>query len=165
MQIMDMFTENNIKLIKKNSLLCCIILFVWTPTFGQSLIIDLGKYSRFCGVVFTEEYKVPFKLEAKGRFTPSKKDIVLAENILVEETHYSKRELRKFRRQYVGYINNEGDRIININLLKTFGSRKKDDLYYYDRENEYIVGFGEIFEKNTDYQEINLSKLKVEEKD
>lgn len=86
------------------------------------------KTSRFDGVVFTENY---ISFYQGQKFTPENEDIDRVENALRNdlETVNSQRinqtgrnpiihqNLSKYRRQYFGYVDQNGDRIIHVNCF------------------------------------------------
>ena len=91
------------------------------------------KSNNFRGTIFTSSYSNSFFIPASDtlkRFTPTKEDIVLAETILknqIEKVNASRmnqfgrrqyihKNLNKYFRQYVGLINEQGNRVIHINL-------------------------------------------------
>ncbi|UOQ96094.1 hypothetical protein MUN81_12585 [Hymenobacter sp. 5317J-9] len=101
-------------------------------TKNQTLIGLKG--SNFKGTIFTKEY--PFQLlfvsdiDSIQRFTPSLEDVGIAENLLRQQLKTINklrpnqqagnpvlhRNLPKYFRQYVGFIDKNGDKIIHINF-------------------------------------------------
>lgn len=86
----------------------------------------------FTGYIFNENHFVLMSIEnQKMRYTPNKKDILNAEKLLKGNLKCKNSEqanqkngcpvihknLKKYIRQYVGFINTEGEKIIWINFL------------------------------------------------
>ena len=100
----------------------------------------------FVGYIFNENHFVLMTIEnQKTRYTPNKVDILILEQILKnklrcensEQTNQNNecpvinKNLKNYVRQYVGFINTEGEKIIWINFLwkKHFDeSRLKKDI-------------------------------------
>ncbi|NDV69314.1 hypothetical protein [Dysgonomonas sp. 25] len=111
-------------------LLICSLLKAQEPTV---FIKNRG----YVGYIFPKEYFVPEyeKIEGK-RYTPNIDEIHLAESILRDsidvemekylshpyllngEPRLTRKMLNKYKRQYAGYLTDEGDVIIWINLLR-----------------------------------------------
>lgn len=87
--------------------------------------------NRFKGTIFTHSYSQPLfsSFEGRPRFTPSKEDIALAEAVLraqirkVNDRHlnqlgrrqYIENNLDNYFRQYVGFFNEQGERVVYMN--------------------------------------------------
>ncbi|WP_143305463.1 hypothetical protein [Chitinophaga vietnamensis] len=82
----------------------------------------------YIGYVFNEHYDVRYNLSedsATGRFTPTKEEIELVEKVLREKLpaiDYSKKpmvskNLHKYIRQYFGFINAKGEKVIWVNSV------------------------------------------------
>lgn len=96
---------------------------------GQEIATEI-KEKHFKGYVFPKVYEpIVFKLiDVKARYCPTIEDIKNAELILREniDNLISKgngkikgKNLKKYTRQYLGYINNEDEVIIYINFIYT----------------------------------------------
>jgi len=84
--------------------------------------------NNFEGVIFSDKEISGF-LFTKGnkKFTPTENDIIKAERLttlsldtikdVTNQKVYIKRHLKKYLRQYFGYINENGERIISINFF------------------------------------------------
>ena len=97
------------------------------------------KEKGFEGYIFPKEYAlvVPFD-NMKDRYTPTRQDIFNAELIVkkqlatlnkpltnqVNGCPIIHKELKKYKRQYVGFINSEGDSIVWMNFI--WGKRISD---------------------------------------
>lgn len=84
----------------------------------------------YSGYAFNKEHFIFMSIDnQKGRYTPTSRDIKLIEKILkdsiggiLKKHKYSSvsinsYSLKKYKRQYVGFINNNGDVVIWINFL------------------------------------------------
>ena len=96
---------------------------------------------------------MPFAVNLKERFNPSDEDVKTGK-VIVQE--FSVFKLRKCIRQYVGYIDSSGNKILVVNMLKDLGV-KKNRLYYKNWDREFVLGFGQIYERNTLAHRINLT--------
>jgi len=103
-------------------------------TFQTSDTNKIGvKSNKFRGTIFKNSYVNIFPIpsnDTSKRFTPTKEDIALAENILKEQItkantprinqlgrrQHIDENLNKYFRQYIGIINEQGDRVVHINL-------------------------------------------------
>lgn len=105
------------------------------------------------------------------RFTPTIEQVNEAEKMLGEQIHilfqsdvrlkyvdripnYPK-EFRKWNRQYFGYINSHGEKLVVIHLLN-FTNKRKARSNFPSWNKEFIVGFGEFYEKNVRLYQYNL---------
>lgn len=95
-------------------------------------LIGCSKGKSLLTVAFPASYEIPYQVSNHDqRFTPSVNEIDLAEKILIEQlrglnqNRFNQgigcpaidKKLNKYARQYVGYINKEGERIIWINAV------------------------------------------------
>jgi hypothetical protein len=103
-------------------------------TFQTSDTNKIGvKSNKFRGTIFTNRYSsIPLTSDTDTlqRFTPTKEDVVLAEAILNEQIlklntprlnqfrrrQFIDKNLNKYFRQYVGLIDEQGNRVVYINL-------------------------------------------------
>ena len=119
------------------------------------------------GVVFTSEYTPNFRPQVGVKiFTPSKNDIFRAEEILLTRFNTdvnwtkkktpAKKKFWKYNRQYLGVLTKKGEKKIIIQLLNFKCKRKAQDNFPNWR-NEYVIGFGEYYEKNTLRLEANIT--------
>lgn len=105
--------------------LFCLILII---SYNSRFISGNG----FSGYIFDENHEVMFSAgDSNKRYTPSDKDIHLAEDILKRQIKSANRELLnqnggcpvihenldKYIRQYVGFINAKGEKVIYINFV------------------------------------------------
>jgi hypothetical protein len=90
------------------------------------------KGNGFIGYIFNEKHFILLSIEnQKKRYTPSREDILNVEQLLKDKLKCENSELinqknscpvihknlKKYVRQYVGFINTDGEKIIWINLL------------------------------------------------
>lgn len=107
-----------------------IFLIISLFSFGHPSFYVKGKC--YTGYVFDKEHFVFMTVESsERRFTPSTNDISLVENVLKENISKLNiklinqpkdfpvihKNLKKYIRQYVGFINNSNEKIIWINFL------------------------------------------------
>jgi hypothetical protein len=114
-----------------------ILLFISVATFGQvtkkvSEQTTLVNGERFKGVIFSADYELPiFDHADKSRFTPIVEEVMKFEKELerrIKEInknrpnqgrHYGPiidKNLSKYSRQYAGFINDKGERMIHAGL-------------------------------------------------
>lgn len=107
--------------------------------YSQSPVYIKGK--GYDGYIFPKEYSIWGFPPEKGRYTPSIEDIAQVEKVLkdsissdyvkLNQAAYrkppiNKKTLKKYVRQYVGYLTDDNDVIISINLFKK-GSVENQD--------------------------------------
>ena len=115
----------------KNLFLVVIFLIMSNYVYSQEVVYVKGK--NYEGYIFSKEYLILGFPSEKDRYTPSPEDITQAEKILKNSinTDYVKdnqkqyikppinnKTLKKYVRQYVGYLTEEGEIIIHIYLNK-----------------------------------------------
>ncbi len=150
-------------------------------------VIEIKEFYTGRGVIFDKSEPYPFKdLDYKEPYTPTIEDIKNAEiflfnnyydyrvkilshfnydKVLIEKLVKSKykeskkvqKKFCKFNRQYTGYINSSNDTIIYIGLLN-FSNRKRAEHHFENWEKQILVGFGDFYEKNQEFYNINISK-------
>lgn len=146
-------------------------------TFQTSDTNKIGvKSKNFRGTIFKSAYSQEKLLivptdSVLSKFTPTKEDIELAETILKEQIKkvnnprinqfekrlYIDKNLNKYFRQYVGFINEKGDRVIHINLYWdrfTIFDRLKG---YWDDRLEYTSDFSMPLDGGSRYWNINVN--------
>lgn len=98
---------------------------------GYSQESTLVKGKGYTGYAFNKEHFVFMSIDnQKERYTPTKEDIMQIEKILKDSinsvlkkqkycnTSINRNTLKKYKRQYVGFITKNGDVVIWINLLR-----------------------------------------------
>jgi len=126
-------------------------------------VIEPKEYYVGKGIIFHETYDPHILLkDAKKRFTPNDSLIIRSEKILLEQYSTVKQVksakfLKKYNRQYIGYINTNGDKVVLIQLLKIKSQSKMNDKFL-NWQNEYIVGFGTFYERNTERYIVNIKQ-------
>lgn len=71
-----------------------------------------------------------------------------------------RKHYRKYNRQYIGYSTTAGDTIVLINLLN-FSKKGKAKKMFPTWKQEFVIGFGEFYEKNTLLITVNLTRHKL----
>jgi len=100
------------------------------------------------GFIFPKEYSGFFNLKGE-RYTPTEEQVMSAEKLLKETDNlYGKR----YKRQYLGSLNQEGDTIVTVRLLKN--GFKMEECFAYSSE----IGLGDYYERYQRIFYINLSK-------
>lgn len=123
------------------------------------------------GTIFTKNYQKPLFFDSSARWTPNKNEIELAEGILrqeIKETNKGRinqmdncpvihRHLNDYFRQYVGIINDKGQRLIHINMYwDKFGllDRIKG---YSDNRLDFKSDYTTVFDGCSYYWQINVN--------
>lgn len=98
--------------------------------YSQSSDVVCVKAIRYSGYIFPEsqDYFIPTVFDQK-RWNPTKNDIKQTEKVIreyVKENALNKelKWLRLYKRQYVGYVNNSGERLIWVNFICCWRFRK-----------------------------------------
>lgn len=145
-------------------------------TFQTSDTTKIGvKATAFRGTIFTTTYQTDKLLidnaDSTIRFTPTREEIILAESILQDKIseanrqhvnqfgkrQYIDRNMNKYFRQYVGFIDNNGDRNIHINFhwdRFTLLDRIKG---YWDDRLDYTSDYSIVFDGGSRYWSINVN--------
>ncbi len=144
-------------------------------TFQTSDKDKIGvKSNKFRGTIFKRTYSKD-KLyvqpeDSLKRFTPTKEDIILAETILKEQiekannhriNQFDRRQhidknLNKYFRQYVGFINEKGNRVVHINLSWDRFSVNDRIKGYWDSRLEYTSDYSITLDGGSHYWGINV---------
>jgi hypothetical protein len=104
-----------------------IILFLSNCLIHAQNVAEHFKTKQFEVAIFPESSD---EIMQQNRFTPTKEDIIKADNALKSklkevnrnfENQYNSpiihRNLKKYKRQYFGFINNKGEKVLYINSL------------------------------------------------
>ncbi len=146
---------------------------LYLRVFSQSSVLLYKNDTLFDGegIILLKECQVPIQLVGT-RFSPEIEEVILAENILKDNYNSDfanepwfrvidvKKKYWKHNRQYLGYINTLGDKIIIIKLLN-FKCKRKAERNFEGWRVNYFVGFGKYYEKNTRRFIVNISKDEV----
>ena len=120
------------------NLILFVFLFLTSIAYGQKIIkveevTDHSSHiigNNFEGIIFHEDYYEHADDTTERnikRFTPSNEDIILTESVLKTEgknkqnkgdRKYIFNNLEKYRRQYIGFFDKKGDKIIYINSFR-----------------------------------------------
>jgi hypothetical protein len=132
------------------------------------------KANNFRGTIFKLTYpKAKLYIQPGDsliRFTPDKNDIVLAETILKQQIdsinnprvnqfgreEYIDENLSKYFRQYVGFINEQGHRVVHINFYWDRVSVIERAKGYRDGRLGYSSDFALVFDGGSRYWNINV---------
>jgi len=162
---------------KRLVILNLLFLFISKSLFSQEIvdtIIRLPEFYKGYGVIFSENYIPPVNMDdIIGRYTPSISEIRIAEEVLCENfnnlfmtnpqyinftpINNVKRHFKHWNRQYLAYIEKNGDKIIWIQLLN-FSNKREEREGFTDWKKEFIFGFGDFYEENTRIHGVNLTK-------
>jgi len=129
------------------------------------------KWKNVNGIILTKDYLMPPTEEKISRFTPTKEDIIAAEIILkknIKKMNSSRmnqfghcpvihRHLKDYFRQYVGVINEKGEKVIHINCLwnkYTIWDRIRG---YSDQRDGYKDGYTTVFDGCSYYWSVNAN--------
>jgi len=153
-------------------------LTILTFLFGTTILLGqnpktVEKYSfkNFDSFVFTKEHTYQVTWEIKDKtdyFTPDSLDIFASENEILKQKDafnsmkYRRQGLSSFDRQYFGYQNTNGDKILIINFINTDKGKKGKELKE-SIDKDLITGFGNWYEKNTFRLSYNLTTNKLNE--
>lgn len=145
-----------------------IILFIETTLiFSQNIKSVKIKEKKFTGWIFYQEVDFPIPIpDLNSRFTPAKYEIIEAEKIirnyisnenkiLINQGHgfpIIHKKLYKYKRQYFGYINREGEKVIWVNCI--YGKKYRNVI---DKELIFVLDGGSYFWQI----KVNLSKKKL----
>lgn len=162
-------------MVKKISLFIALIALITISCVGQKEIkvIQINTSSDF-QIVTGNDFKgaiIPAgsetnfnKSQLAKRFTPTKEDIIKAEFALTENYNRSmKRDSRVYDfkrienvrshfkdyiRQYLGYVNEKGEQIIWIHLVRHEKLQQEIENIELDWKSEIISGLGDVFYEN-----------------
>lgn len=147
-----------------------LILFIPLIGFSQSKIISLEEYYSGKGVIFNKEYMSLLEIkDLKKAYTPTIDDVKKVETIFLNKynsergkqnltkVNNPKKHFCKYNRQYLGYIDSNGDTIVIVNMLN-FKNKSKAKKNFENWESEFIVAFGKYYEKNKFLFKVNLNK-------
>jgi hypothetical protein len=154
---------------------CCAQSVKTIVTGGDTTYLIRAKH--YQGVIFPASYTT--NIDQKNRFTPVKGEINAAENELSKlwdkvnlhsrgtDTHDILDAVTpyfsNYKRQYYGYINNQGQKIVYIHLLNFF-DKSAAAQYFIGWGNRYMTGDDEFYHSNTAGFEYNLeTKVMVAE--
>lgn len=120
------------------------------------------------GVLFADTVGLVFDIDsAASRFTPSKEEALLADEIIFENKEYYvkifgksvKKEIKKSYRQFVGYCDLKGDKHVIVFLLNM--NRRDSKYHFNDWQTKPTIGFGGFFERNLKVLDVNLNQRKA----
>lgn len=132
------------------------------------------KSHKFRGTIFTAAYnfgEFVIARDSASRFTPDKEDLSLAEAILKDQIReinkrhpnqllkreYIENNLNKYFRQYVGFTNSNGERIIHINLRWDRFSLSDRINGYWNSRLDYTSDYSIVFDGGSRYWSVNVN--------
>jgi len=136
------------------------------------------KSSRFCGTIFKNTYPKDklyiIVTDSANRFTPTIEDIKFAEELLrlqIEKVNHRKinqfgksqyidKNLNKYFRQYIGFVNEKGDKIIHINFYWNRFSLFDRLKGYDDNRLTYTSDFTVTLDGGSHYWNVNVNLTK-----
>ena len=154
----------------------------------RTLIIIFSVFIFSCGgqkkmsfedsrIIFQDNYKPSFKIPNGFTITNlDEKEVLIAEKIFYANYHddldkeniawYNSNEnpqkkYKKYKRQYIGFIDALGNKVVLIQFLN-FNKKRKARTYFDKWKEDFIIGFGDFYEKNTVRFLVNLNLKKVE---
>lgn len=134
-------------------------------------IILLSDYYKQEGVIFSKEADVRLDLHnAKERYTPSVDDIKKAEDIFFKDYNsFTKQNINtkkvfcNYLRQYVGFIDNNGDKKIVMQLIDNSKPKKMKRLLGENWEKNYLLYFSDKIIYSYIVLTVNLTKEQITE--
>ena len=104
-----------------------VITILFSVSYSKSQEVTYVKDKRYEGYIFSKEDSLLSIPPEENRYTPNLTDIAMAEKILRDSLKSNmkfpigKRMLKKYTRQYIGYLTHDNEIVIRINLF----NRKK----------------------------------------
>jgi hypothetical protein len=138
----------------------------------QFSVISLPSYYNEKGIVFSKDYVVGIEIRnLKFRYTPTKNDIIKAENIFIDKYN----EIRKVNvdvktyfchwvRQYIGLVDASGNENIIVQLIDNTKPRKINRLLGKDWETVFVTMLSDNFYSVSTRVRINLNTGEMSEK-
>jgi hypothetical protein len=132
------------------------------------------KYGKARGTIFNDNYAFPnflmLELDSTKRWTPDADDIQLAEKILrakIKEANKNRlnqmdgcpiihRHLNDYFRQYVGLINDQGHKVIHINMSWDKFTLKDKLFGYSDSRRDFNSDYSITFDGCSNYWQVSI---------
>jgi len=101
------------------------------------------------GEVFNENFKTNEIDKSLKRFTPTIEEINQAENILKldlkkrnksKDGRFISKNLKDYKRQYLGYINSDGDKMLHVSFDLDKNSKNQDDRFWKEEYKMILDG-------------------------
>lgn len=136
------------------------------------------KSNKFRGTIFKSSYPKDNlfinSVDSVNRFTPTETDIKLAEAILKQQLEkfnnprinqfgkkqYIDKNLNKYFRQYIGFINEKGEKLVHINFYWDKYSLFDRLKGYDDQRLTYTSDFAMVLDGGSHYWNINVNLTK-----
>lgn len=133
-------------------------------TIKQINIVHLSGYYKEKGVIFNKDYVVGIDMkQLQSRYTPTMDDITKEEEIFnkkYNELQKKNVDTKKFFchwvRQYVGFIDSNGNKNIIVQLIDNTKPRKINRLLGKDWEDVFIIMLADSFYKVSTRFRINI---------
>jgi hypothetical protein len=160
----------------KTAIQVIIILFLSPSVFSQNAdtikhyeAICLKDYYNQTGIIFKDSYDPHIDIpDMKERYTPTLDDVKNAEIIfqrdygkLTNQNTEIKTYYANFVRQYIGYLDTVGNKIIKIYLTDNSNKRKTKRILGKNWELKYHVDLSEKFTYAWDVVNINLTSESI----
>jgi len=97
-------------------------------------------------------------LKVREEYPLTKEDINKWEKTI--DNADTKKLYRNYNRQYAGFINEVGERLVYMRLLN-FRSPEQSKKYFENWKEEIVVGFGDFYEENTRVFVINIDRNEI----
>jgi len=143
-----------------------------------SKVIKIDSLFKCYGVIFGNKYIAPIEIQnVRERVTPTEEDVITAEQIFI--TQYNavnqasegrkgtkllddpKKYFAKFNRQYIGYIDNDGDLNLIIHLFD-FSKKRKVKKYIGDSwTNKFVIVLAESLPFDIVTYRVNITQKKL----
>ncbi len=164
-----------------------LLFFVSLQSFGQigveNITIDSTTQfitiigNDFKGAIIPKETEPGFnKKELENRFNPTIDEIIQAENGLTKNYNSTMKKdsrvngfkkiknvrsnFKDYTRQYLGYFNDKGERIIWIHLVRVEKLKREYGKNEFDWKSSIIIGCGDVFYENMTTMVFNLDNKK-----
>ena len=143
----------------------------------------MSSYYEALGVIIPKEYDESdltwANFDREYRFTPNVQDIKKAEEILFQgynnhnrnlkstgndyqDIHDVQLHLKNYPRQYLGFINKEGDRVILINLLREMDSSiLRENMHCWDSRFVVVIDLS-LSDRGSTFYRANLESETIE---
>ncbi len=133
-------------------------------TTKQIIFVHLPDYYKEKGVIFSKDYVVGIEMkELQSRYTPTIDDVTKAEQIFSKkynEVQKANVDTKKFFchwvRQYVGFIDINGNKNIIVQFIDNTKPNKINRLLGKDWENVFIIMLADSFYKVSTIFRINI---------
>lgn len=135
-------------------------------------VIYLPSYYKEKGVIFNKDYVVGVEMQNfKLRYTPTKDDIIKAEQIFNQKHNEAQKATVDTKvffchwvRQYVGFIDTNGDKNILLQLIDNTKARKINRLLGKNWETVFTIMLSDSFYSVSKRVRINIDRSEISDK-